>query len=146
MVAAGRAWGMFFQPNYFAWGCFGKLLELSWFRLFCGSSQTLFAFLLMEKDLSLDSFSKAEFQALVWCFHFLSFFLFFKVNSRLSVLVAYVCTCCRDILKMEDNLIIHSKLIFGVLLFSPSFSSSMKQYSQGSTDRKSTLRIHILKT
>lgn len=55
--------------------------------------------------------------------------------------MACVCTSCRDEVKMEDNLIIHSKLTFGIPLLSPSLSSSVKQHSQVSIHRKPTLKV-----
>lgn len=92
--------------------------------LCCGSSQTLLTLLLVDKDLSLDTLSfKAKFQALVLCFLFV-----LEVISRLSVLLAYVCTCCRDKLKMKNNLITSLKLTFGILFLSSLFSFSVKEF------------------
>ena len=42
-----------------------------------------------------------------------------KISSRLFVLVARVCTCCKDKLKMKNNLITHLKLTFGISSFIP---------------------------
>lgn len=69
----------------------------------------------MEKGLLIDTlFSKAKFQALVHVF-----FLYKEIGSRLFVLVACVCTCCKGKLKMKNNLITHLKLMFGISSFIP---------------------------
>ena len=70
----------------------------------------------MEKGLSLDTlFSKPNSQALVLCFLFVEK----KISYTLFVLVACVCTCHKDKLKMKNNLITHLKLTFGISSFIP---------------------------
>lgn len=83
---------------------------------------------------------KIKFQALVLCF------VFIKLSSRLSVSMAYVCPSYRDEVKMEDNLIIHSKLTFGIPLLSLSLSSSVNKHSQVSIHRKPTLKVTYKKS
>lgn len=86
----------------------------------------------MEKALPLDTLSfKTKFQALELSFCFL---FVLEVISWLSVLLTYVCTiypyhiCCRDILKMKNNIIPSLKLTFGIVFLSSSFSFSVKDF------------------
>lgn len=70
----------------------------------------------MEKGLSLDTLFLNQ-TPKHWSYVF--FLWKKKISYTLFVLVACVCTCHKDKLKMKNNLITHLKLTFGISSFIP---------------------------